>query len=222
MTNDLERYHRRSIRLKGYDYAQEGAYYVTIVAHRHACLFGEVIGGGGDPLVAATVRLSALGEIVRDEWLRSEQVRQEIELDEFVVMPNHIHGIVVIGGLGDKPEGTGRSPGDVAGPGVGATGRSPLRLPASSSPIMETTRPHGPAPRSLAALMAGFKSAVTSRVNAARGTPRAAVWQRNYYEHIIRDEDDLNRIREYIVNNPLEWESDRENPAWRERENGDA
>lgn len=168
---------RRSIRLKGYDYAQAGAYFVTICAHDRECLFGKVVDG--------TMRLNELGEIVRNAWLQSAEIRHEIVLhaDEMVVMPNHIHGIVWIV---DDP--------------VGATGSVPLPS-------------NGPTPRSLASFVAGFKSAATKRINERRGTPGAPVWQRNYYEHIIRSDALLARIREYIVNNPLQWALDRENPA---------
>ena len=99
------------------------------------------------------------------------------------VMPNHVHGII---GLKDLNI-------------VGATGRSPSRS--------------GPSKHSLGAFIAGFKSAVAKRVNAVRRTPEIKIWQRNYYEHVIRDEESLSRIREYIVNNPAQWDADPENPA---------
>lgn len=168
---DLDRQHRRSIRLKGYDYSQVGAYFITVCAQNRECLFGSVVDG--------EMRLNGAGTIVADEWLKTTMIRDEIELDEWVVMPNHFHGIVWINHhrRGDWP-----------------------------------VAPTGPQPRSLGSLMAGFKSAVTKRINENRQTPGEKIWQRNYYEHIIRNESELNRIREYIVNNPLQWELDRENP----------
>ena len=181
--------HRRtSIRLKGWDYTQPGAYFVTICTHERVPLFGRVVDG--------EMVLNPYGEIVRDEWFRSAEIRAEIELfpDEFVVMPNHIHGIVWIVAT-DDPAGYDEN----ARPPVGATGRSPLP-------------PHGPTPRSLGSFIAGFKSAVTKRINQMRGTPGARVWQRNYYEHIIRDERALNAIRRYIIDNPWRWHLDRYNP----------
>ena len=156
-------HHRRSIRLKGYDYSQVGAYYVTIVAAHRECLFGEIENG--------EMCLNDLGNIVREEWLQTAQVRPNVELDEFVVMPNHFHGILAIAG--------------------------------------DDRAPH---PGSLGAIMSQFKSIVTKRVNEMRDTPGAPVWQRNYYEHIMRDDGDLNRIREYIINNPANWDADDENP----------
>ena len=109
MTYDPNKHHRRSIRLKGYDYTQPGAYFITICTQNRECLFGDVVDG--------EMRLDACGVIVREEWFRSAEIRREIALwpDEFVVMPNHIHGIVWI-----------TDQRDVAGPNVGAHGRAPL------------------------------------------------------------------------------------------------
>jgi len=184
MNHDPTRHHRRSIRLPAYDYAQAGAYFVTMVTHQRQCLFGEIVGG--------QMRLAAYGQVVSEQWLRSALVRGEIELDAFIVMPNHIHGIVII----------------CAQPmGVGAHGRAPQHgrapLPSSS--------PYRP-PRSLGSLVAGFKSAATKRINQIRGTLGVPVWQRNYYERVIRNDEELSRIRQYIADNPAHWEEDRENP----------
>jgi len=165
---------RRSIRLQDYDYGLAGAYFITIVTKDRKCLFGEIADG--------EMRINDWGKIVQDEWEKSAQIRKEIELDAFVVMPNHVHGVVVIT---DRP---GR-----------ATGRSPLQS--------------GPARRSLGAFVGGFKSVVTKRINELRSSPGTPVWQRNYFEHVIRDEDSLHRIRQYIIDNPTAWEFDRENPA---------
>ena len=187
MPYDPKKHHRRSIRLRGYDYTQPGAYFLTICTHRCGHLFGRVVDG--------EMVLNVFGEIVREEWFRSAEIRAEIELfpDEFVVMPNHIHGIVWIVETDD-----GGAHGHGATGHVGAHGRSP--------------RPRGPAPRSLGSFVAGFKSAVTKRINAHRGTPGARVWQRNYYEHIIRTQRALNAIRRYILYNPWRWYLDRHNP----------
>lgn len=174
MNPDVERHRRRSIRLREYDYRQAGAYFITVVTHGRAALFGEIANG--------ETRLNEFGQVVEDEWQKSSIIRQEIEMDVFVVMPNHIHGIMNIINMD-----------------VGATGRSPLR--------------GGPPARSLGAFVAGFKSAVTKRINEMRHTPGSPVWQRNYYEHVVRDDEELLRVREYILHNPLDWENDRENPS---------
>jgi putative transposase len=168
-----QKHHRRSLRLEDYNYAHSGAYFITIVAQNRQCIFGEVVNG--------KIELNQFGHILAEEWEKSESIRQEIELDAFVVMPNHIHGIVIMNSD------------------VGATGRSPS--------------PSGPPKRSLGAFVGGFKSAVTTRINQFRGTPGAAIWQRNYYEHVIRNEESLNRIRQYIVDNPTRWSFDPENPT---------
>ena len=173
---DPKIHHRRSIRLKGYDYSQAGAYFVTIVAWQRECLFGGVVNG--------TMKLNEIGTIVQKEWERSVEIRNEVELGIYVVMPNHLHGIVILHN-------------DTV---VGATGRSPLP-------------PRGPMPRSLGALMAGFKSSVTKQINILRDTPGVPVWQRNYFERIIRDEREMDRIHRYIESNPSQWADDTENLA---------
>ena len=176
----MDRPHRRrSPRLRDYDYTQPGAYFITICAKDRDCVFGHVMDG--------SMHLNKVAQIVQEEWLGTAFIRREIDLDEFILMPNHVHGIVVI-----KDDA------------VGATGRSPLR--AHSMPRS------GPAPRSLGSFVAGFKAGSTKRINQHRETPGVPVWQRNYYEHVVRDEEDLRRIQKYIANNPLAWETDKENP----------
>jgi len=149
--------------------------------------------------------LNPWGEIVQEEWFRSADIRQEIVLhrDEFVIMPNHVHGIVWIVPNGDRGDrGNGRGDRD------GGRGDRPGAPTSAITPI-----PPGPARRSLASFLAGFKSVVTKRINTLREAPGVPVWQRNYYEHIIRDERALGYIREYILNNPARWETDENNPA---------
>ena len=182
---DPKRRHRRSIRLKGYDYTQPGAYFVTICTHNRAPLFGRVVDGD--------MVLNVFGEMVWEEWFRTAQVRPYVELfsDEFVVMPNHVHGIIWI--MGD--------------PLVGAQRRC-----APTKPKPGGITPNNVALGSLGAIIRSFKSAVTRRINEMRDTPGARVWQRNYYEHIVRSEQALDLIRQYIIQNPLRWHLDRYNP----------
>ncbi len=184
MRYDPQNHHRRSIRLKGYDYTQPGAYFITICTKDRAHLFGEVVNG--------EMRLNDAGRIVWEEWFKTATLRPYVQLneDEFVVMPNHIHGIIWI--VDD----------------VGATRRvAPTRV----APTMDA--PHGPKSGSIGAIIGQFKSVTTKRINDLRGTPGVPVWQRNYYEHIIRNEEALERIRTYIQTNPLRWAFDRENLA---------
>jgi len=178
MTYDAERYHRRSIRLKHYDYSQASAYFVTVCTHNKDCIFGDVVNG--------EMQLNENGSAVQTEWLTTAEFRDNVESDVFVVMPNHFHAVLLIK---DNSEGTARC------------------APTSMNRLFGRITSG-----SLAAIMRSFKSAATKRVNELRNTPGAPVWQRNYYEHVVRDERDLGEIREYIVNNPRKWDLDKENP----------
>ncbi len=173
MKYNPEIHHRRSIRLKGYDYSQPGAYFITICTHQRECLFGDIVDG--------KMILNENGRIVSAEWIKTAEIRNEIELDQWVVMPNHFHGIMVINGMGND------------------IGRG-NRLVAPTN---------GPQPRSIGAVMAGFKSSVTKQINEMCRTPGEKVWQRNYWEHIIRNDVEFKRIQQYIQNNPQKWDSDK-------------
>lgn len=167
-------HHRRSIRLHGYDYSQEGAYFITICTHNRECLFGTV-GAGSKPALAEPVHYSSMalneyGEIVQHTWDDLVNHIEGIELDAFVVMPNHFHGIVVI------------------------DSRAGLE----------------PAP-TLSEIVRQLKTFSARRINKIRDTQGVPVWQRNYYERVIRDENELSRVREYIVNNPANWLTDENN-----------
>ena len=192
MTYDPKKHHRRSVRLKGYDYASPGWYYVTICTHDRNFLFGEI--------VQSQMRPSRTGEIAQECWNEIPQHCQRVTLDVSIVMPNHLHGIIVI--RGDTR--CGRD--------------TPWRVPTTAR-----REAFGkPVPGSLATLLRLFKQAVTVQarariappdgVGARHGVP-LQVWQDDFYEHIIRSEKELNRIREYICNNPLRWAYDSENPA---------
>ena len=179
MRYDPTKHHRRSIRLPGYDYSQPGYYFVTICCYQRQRLFGKIIDGA--------MQLNQYGEIVDHEWLKSSVIRPDIKLDEYIVMPNHFHGIVII-----NP--------------VGANSGSPLQ-PSTAIPTHPSMKP-----RSLSSIIAGFKSAVTQKIDIMGNAPGTPVWQRNYYEHIIRNENALNNIRQYIINNPLSWHQDQLHP----------
>lgn len=179
-----DQHHRRSIRLKGYDYASAGAYFITLCTFQRQCLFGKIIDG--------TMQLNECGQIIAEEWLQSSAIRQEIDFDQWVIMPNHLHGIVLITPI--NPVGAHNR--------VGAHGRAPLRMGIAHR-----------RPRSLSSFIAGFKSTTTKRINIARNLPRTPVWQRNYYDHIIRSEKSLQYIQQYIQNNPATWPDDQLNPS---------
>jgi REP element-mobilizing transposase RayT len=371
MTYDPQRHHRRSIRLKGYDYTQPGAYFITICTHGRECLFGEIIDG--------EMHLNEAGQIVVQTWQDLPNHVPNVQLDAFVVMPNHVHGIIIItdragvvgtgseavrttmgsgsaagsvgaGSVGAGSVGAGSEPapttttapgsaagsgpttgpgstmgsgpttgpgstmgsgpttgpgstmgsgpttgpgstmgsgpttgpgstmgsgpttgpgsttgsgpttgpgstmgsgpttgpgstmgsgpttgpgstmgsGPTAGPGpttgsdpVGAGSEPAPTEPAPTEPAPTEPAPTEPAPtepaptrssHGLPEIVRQFKTFSARRINELRGTPGTPVWQRNYYEHIIRDESSLNRIRQYIAENPVRWDADRENP----------
>lgn len=167
---------RRSVRLKGWDYASRGAYFVTVCAHGRECAFGEVRSG--------RVALNEAGRVVESAWNDLPRHYPRAGLDAFVVMPNHVHGILVIG----------------KGSYVGADFKS---APTDMKPM----RRHP-----LSEIVRAFKAFSTRRINLLRQTPGHPLWQRNYYEHIIRGEDELNPAREYVLHNPLEWAEDENHP----------
>jgi putative transposase len=169
-------HHRRSIRLKGYDYSSAGIYFVTIVTHGRESIFGEIVGG--------EMRLNRCGEIVREEWERTPVLRPEVELGAYIIMPNHIHGILIFHSDGVYTVGTTR------------------RV------VPTVTLQSG----SLGAIMAQFKSIVTKRIHALGGMD-VPIWQNNYYEHIILNQPDLELTWLYIESNPAQWLADDENPA---------
>lgn len=179
MRYDPKLHHRHSIRLQTYDYSQAGAYFVTLCTQDRKYRFGAVING--------EMVLNQCGRIVEVEWFRSAEIRKEVRLDAFVVMPNHLHGVVFIDQMTSDESAY-----------VGAHGCAPNGL---------LHRPR----RSLGAFIAGFKSIVTTTINQLHNTPGVTVWQRNYYDHIIRKEEALEKIRCYIANNPANWEKDKNN-----------
>jgi REP element-mobilizing transposase RayT len=178
MTYNSEIHHRRSIRLKEYDYSQAGAYFVKVCAWNRECLFGEISQG--------KVNCNEAGKVVADVWNKLPERFPSIELDEFVIMPNHIHGIVILN--------------TTVGAGLALPGTKHKQTGAASG-----------AP-TLGDIMRTFKSMSVVTANRRFDRPGCPVWQRNYYEHIIRDEKELHAIREYIRYNPLKWDEDEENP----------
>ena len=187
---ELENHHRQSIRLKEYDYKLPGGYFVTIISHRRACLYGEIENG--------EINLSQIGQMVEACWYSIPNKSNNIELDEFILMPNHLHGIVLIYEAPGKGE---------AFSGMN-TSQSVLNS-ENASPL----QPRGKQSGSLSAVVQNFKSVSTRRVNQKYFKSGNKIWQRNYYERIIRNDRELNAIRQYILENPLNWEMDKENPA---------
>ena len=193
MRYNPERHHRKSIRLQGYDYSKAGAYFVTMCSQDRECLFGEIVEG--------KMHLNDAGRLVLDEWEALAIRFPGIELDAFVVMPNHVHGVIVIGS-GKDEEGDAIQGDAIQGDHKGR-------------PYGEFSTQNIP---TLGDVIGALKSRVT--LEYIRGVKegrfpgfRGKLWQRNYYEHIIRNEDSLNRIKLYIASNPANWESDNDNPT---------
>jgi REP element-mobilizing transposase RayT len=166
-------HHRRSIRLQGYDYSRAGVYFVTICTQTRECLFGDVADG--------QMVLNDAGRMAKQCWYAIPGHFPHVGLDMFVVMPNHIHGILFIV---DKPVGT------------------------KNFSLLQS-KPRGTS-KTPGSVIRGFKIGVTKWLR--QNTEFYHIWQRNYYEYIIRNDKELNRIRQYIANNPMKWEVDRENP----------
>ena len=190
MKYNPDKHHRRSIRVKGYDYSQAGAYFITICTKNRESLLGEIIDN--------EIVLNDIGRLIQLSWLDLPNHYPHIELDEFVAMPNHIHGIIFFS-----------HPPTIESDIVGAGLKPDLTRVVDSKPISDTKR------QPLSEIVRAFKTFSARRINAYRNTAGSAVWQRNYYEHIIRNEDNLNRIRQYIIDNPRNWDRDQENPQSR-------
>jgi putative transposase len=195
MTYNPDIHRRRSIRLPDYDYSQVGAYFVTIVTRNRENLFGEI--------VREEMKLNDMGILVKNEWQRLTSRFHNIKVDEFVVMPNHLHGIICI----------------LDGKNVGAWQEKNCRtqipffatpLPDDASlPSNEPRLPIPPASGSLGNIAGSFKSISARLINGFRHTPGNPIWQRNYYEHVIRNEKSYDEISAYIANNPAQWEMDK-------------
>jgi len=179
---DPQKHHRRSIRLKDYDYSQAGGYYVTIVVQGRECLFGEI--------VKREMFLNDFGKIADECWRSIPDHFPFVELGAYVVMPNHVHGIIVI-----TDNGRGAA----------------LLRPYNHPDINDNPHKINVKPGSLGAIVRSYKSAVSYRIHKEHNT--TGIWQRNYYEHILRDEKDLQNKADYIEANPSLWDEDDNNPA---------
>jgi putative transposase len=182
MKYDPNKYHRRSLRLPGYDYTQVGAYFVTVCTHSRRYMFGDVIDG--------EMRLNDPGGMVEQWWVELEKKFPLVKIDKYMVMPDHFHGIVIIVDQHNH---------------VGAD--------AQVCPIPQGADPGAPLPR----VLQWFKTMTTNGyicgVKQLSWAPlQGKLWQCNYYEHIIRNERELDDIRQYIVDNPAKWHEDVGNP----------
>jgi putative transposase len=171
-------HHRKSIRLKGFDYSYSAYYFITICTFGKQNLFGAII--------HEAMQLNALGKIVEEEWQKTAAIRKNVLLDAFICMPDHIHGII---GLVDVDDGRDTSR------------RAPTKEQFGK-----------PVSGSIPTIVRLFKSSVAKRINEVHSTPQQPVWQRGYYEHIIRNDKELDNIPRYIIGNPVVWKMDKEYP----------
>lgn len=180
MTLFRGKYRSESARLKGYDYSTPGSYFVSINTRGMVCLFGDVVG--------AQMKPSQIGQIVVEEWLKTPAIRPTVTLDVYQIMPNHFHGIVVI----HESETAARSGQIPFGP-VGTTRR-----------VVPTENPkRSLQPGSLGAIVGQIKSKCTTRIHDAGYSDFA--WQERFWDRIVRDQNELERIRKYIIDNPAQW-----------------
>jgi len=193
-------HHRRSIRLKDYDYSQSGIYFVTICCDQWICRFGKIENG--------EMILNKYGQIAYNEWMKTPDKRSNVQLDVFVIMPNHIHGIIVI--TDDYSRGVLHTPHNICSRGVLHTPhnicsrgvlQTPQNEPNRSNSVGVCNTPLRSSSNTVGAIVRGYKSAVTKQIG-------FAIWQRNYYEHIIRNEQSYRHISDYVMNNPTKWKDD--------------
>ncbi len=185
MKFEQNQHHRRSIRLKGYDYTTPGGYFITLVTQGRVCLFGEIVEG--------EMQYSEKGQIATECWRAIPDHFPTVELGVFMVMPNHVHGIII---LHEDAASANEN------------------WSAISSPTVRATHwvapTNGPQRGSIGAIIGAYKMSVTRKiVQQYGGVPN--IWQRNYYEHIIRNDEEHKRIHLYIESNPIHWTNDDEN-----------
>ncbi|MBN2485939.1 MAG: transposase [Bacteroidales bacterium] len=180
MTYNPQKHHRRSIRLKGYDYSQAGLYFITICTHNRACLFGKIEN--------SKMILNECGQIANNEWEKTPEIRNNVELGDFIIMPNHIHIIIRLLGRGELH--SPNNPNKLHSPNKQGVCDTPLRSPSQT----------------IGAIVRGYKSSITKQLGLLGFNGK--LWQRNYHEHIIRNEQSYMKISEYIINNPANWDND--------------
>ena len=179
-----ETFHRNSLRLNDFDYSQIGAYFVTICTKNRQCLFGKIQHG--------TMQSSPFGRVASAQWQQLPYRFPYLEFGEWVIMPNHIHGILVITGRGEASQDKRSC--------------SPELLIEDASPL----RPNGTTPGSVGAIIQIYKSITSRKISTQAKNLKRSVWQRNYFEHIIRNEREFLAISNYILTNPQNWEKDSE------------
>lgn len=188
MSYNKNKHHRRSIRLKEYDYGS-----LTSCTHNRACLFGDIKNG--------KMVLDAFGELVEYTWYDLPNHNTNVDLDQFILMPNHVHGIIILNNVHDT-----------VGAGSGIVGAGSEPAPTEHNNIANPQINTKPKPHGLPEIVRQFKIFSARRINQKRQMTGYPVWQRNYYEHIICNDQELYEIRKSMINNPLKWHLDNEHP----------
>ncbi|MBW4641900.1 MAG: transposase [Goleter apudmare HA4340-LM2] len=199
-------HHRQSIRLRGYDYSQPGAYFITICTQHHECCLGEIINGD--------MKFTVRGAIAFRLWLQIPDHFPNVELDEFIIMPNHIHGIIVITDKltdGGQIVGVGHEVAGHQGVGHQGAGHQGVGHQGAGHQGAETAPLRRRKP-TLGQVVAYYKYQTTKIINQIDHTPKNRVWQRNYYDRIIRHPNTFHLIQKYIIANPIRWHQDPINP----------
>jgi REP element-mobilizing transposase RayT len=184
MTYNPELDHRRSLRLNKFDYSKPGKYFITICTSYYERLFGHVEYG--------RMILNKYGSIANEFWLEIPKHFDNATIDEFIVMPNHLHGIIILNDKNIRRD-------------------TACRVPASHDETKQIERFGKPTKNTIPTIIRSYKSAVTKQINILRKSPGFSVWQKNYYEHIIRNDKEYHLIKDYIINNPVNWEFDENN-----------
>ena len=197
---DAPKRRRRSIRLQGSDYTRQGAYFVTICTRNRVCLLGDIVEG--------RMRLSEAGRLAQAVWEDLPDHYPHVQIDVWVIMPNHMHGIIIL----TEAQATEDDVQSGADPKTGVGAISKINVGAGLKPAPTAAPTH----HGLSEIVRAFKTFSARRINALHNTVGTPFWQRNYYEHVIRNESALDRIRQYIVDNPARWREDPENPAVRD------
>jgi REP element-mobilizing transposase RayT len=203
----MEMYYQRSIRLLGYDYSRPGAYFVTMCTENRECHFGNIVKG--------KMILNDWGNVVNEYRLITENHFQNIKFDSFVTTPNHFHVIIKIIGTGILVDaGSPRTNANNTRSNTtnSIVGNSDTNVDhqnvTNGNPDVYNANMRGDPAPTLGQIVGFFKYGVSKRINQIRETPGVKLWQRNYYEHIIRDNNEYDRIVKYIKNNPIKWELD--------------
>jgi REP element-mobilizing transposase RayT len=201
-------HHRQSIRFRDFDYSSNGAYFVTICAQGRECLFGNICDG--------EMELNEVRRMVESIWQAVPHRYTNVVLDEFMIMPNHFHGIIILNDIGRRGDTLCSPAFDV---GLPAGDQIQNQGKHQQNQGEHKVRPYGTLENSLGRIMQAFKSLTSVEyvrgVNDNNWQPfPGRLWQRNYYERIIRDEAELNAARKYITENPMKWAEDKENPAF--------